>query len=156
MDEYASITSIIIYLFIYLFYKYSPLLFSKHHHPHLQFYSLPHVLFLPLPSMTNFSNDIFVFAVFLLILKKLFSGIRLSVSDFHCETCELAKHCCSSYSSCMSSGTTPFFLFYFYVWGPIQSPLCLAYVTLWPLLMITLGLLRFTCWNPRMRFFLAF
>lgn len=76
------------------------------------------------------------------MLQKLFPKQCHSISDFHCETCEYAKHCCSPYSPSMSRSTTLLAL--------VHSNMCYSPT------MITPRLLGFTYWNPRMRFFRPF
>lgn len=51
------------------------------------------------------------------MLRKLFLGLCSSISNFHYETCELAKYCPPFYSPCTSRNTTPFSLVHFDVWG---------------------------------------
>ena len=50
----------------------------------------------------------------------LFQG--LDISEFHCETCELAKHTCVSFPIINKRSSHPFHLIHSDVWGPSTIP----------------------------------
>lgn len=131
-----------------------PLPLSKHHLHHLHFSSHPHPLFLP--NMLSFFNDIIFLVITFPMLQKLFLALCSSISDFHYETYQLAKHCISLYFPSASSSINLFSLVHSDVWGTALITSTFGFCYFVTFVMVTLGSLGFTCWNLRVRFFQPF